>query len=86
MRANQGIDATSCPDSMTMSIVLNPRVATDVRRRFVDVETTGKLTRGATIVDDLNVLGERANARIVYSASQRIFREMLFKMLRGERV
>ncbi|MDV3277354.1 MAG: nucleoside hydrolase [Nitrososphaerales archaeon] len=86
MKRERGIDATSCPDSMTMSIVLNSKVATDVRRKFVDVEMTGELTRGATIVDELNVLGRKANASVVYAASQGLFREMLFRMLRGERV
>jgi len=86
MKRRRGIDGVSCPDSITMSIVLNPRVATDVRRKYVDVETSGELTSGATIVDDLNVLGRQPNARVVYSASQNIFREMLFKMLRGEKV
>lgn len=86
MKAERGIDGTTCPDSITMSIVLNPKVATDVRRKFVDVETEGEVSRGATFVDDLGVLKKKPNARVVYTASHELFRKMLFKMLRGERV
>lgn len=86
MKAERGIDGTTCPDSITMSIALNPKVATDVRRKFVDVETRGEVSRGATFVDDLGVLKKKPNARVVYAASHELFRKMLFKMLRGERV
>ncbi|MDG6898558.1 MAG: nucleoside hydrolase [Nitrososphaerota archaeon] len=86
MRKERGMDATSCPDSMTMAVVLNPRVATDVRRKFVDVETEGELSRGASFVDDLGVLKKKPNVNVVYAASQEMFRKMLFRMLRGEKV
>jgi purine nucleosidase len=86
MRGQRGIDATSCPDSMTMAIVLNRRVATDVRKKFVDVDTSDGISRGATIVDDIGVLGKKPNVSVVYAASEARFREMLFGMLRGNRV
>ncbi|MDV3244037.1 MAG: nucleoside hydrolase [Nitrososphaerales archaeon] len=85
-RETRGIDATSCPDSITMAIVLNQLVATDVRRRFVDIDISDGLSRGASVVDDLRVLGKRANASIVYAASQELFRKMLYRMLSGKRV
>lgn len=86
MRLERGMDMTSCPDSITMATILNPRVATDVRRKFVDVETEGEVSRGASFVDDLNVLKRKPNVSVVYSASQDLFRKMLLGMLRGERV
>jgi purine nucleosidase len=86
MKLERGLDATSCPDSITMAAVLNPRVASDVRKKFVDVETEGEVARGASFVDDLGVLKRRPNVDVVYSASQELFRRMLFRMLRGERV
>jgi len=86
MREERGMDATSCPDSITMSIVLNPKVATEVKRRFVDVDTSDGLSRGAMIVDEMNVLGKRPNVSVVSTASQNGFRRMLFEMLRGKRV
>jgi len=80
----EGKDAAPCPDSITMAIVLNPAVATDVRRKFVDVDNESELSRGATYVDHLNILKREPNLEVVYSASERLFKEMLFRMLRGQ--
>lgn len=85
-REVEGKDAAPCPDSMTMAIVLNPAVATDVRSKFVDVDDESEISRGATYVDHLNVLKRRSNADVVYSASEHLFKEMLFRMLAGEPV
>lgn len=82
----EGVDAVSCPDSITMAIVLDGAVATDVRRKFVDVDNESELSRGATYVDHLNVLRRKPNVDVVYEASGRIFKRMLFRMLGGERV
>ncbi len=84
MMAERGFDGTSCPDSITMSIVVNPRVATLTKRRFVEAVNDSETARGATFVDDLGVLGRRPNASVVCEASQSKFRKMLFSMLRGE--
>ena len=86
MKAVHGVDSVSCPDSMTMAMVLDPSVATDVRRKFVDVDNESELSRGATYVDHLGVLGKKPNARVVYSASEKRFKEMLFGMLGGKKV
>ncbi len=86
MKEERGIDATSCPDSITMAIVLNPGVATNTKRRYIEVDNSGGVSRGATIVDHLNVLGRRPNAKVVYEASEPLFRRMLFGLLRGGRV
>jgi len=85
-KKQRGIDATSCPDSITMAVVLNPKVATDVRRKYVDVDTSDGPSRGASIVDDLGVLAKKANASVVYSASEELFRLMLYQVLRGNKV
>jgi purine nucleosidase len=85
-RRHRGMDATSCPDSITMSIVLNPRVATKVRPNFVEVDNQSDISRGATVVDDSNLLHRRSNINVVYEASQSSFRKMLYDLLRGERV
>ncbi len=82
----EGIDAVSCPDSIAMAIVLDRAAATDVRRKFVDVDNESELSRGATYVDHLNVLGKKPNVNVVYAASERLFKRMLFRMLSGELV
>lgn len=86
MKRERGIDATSCPDSITMSIVLNGAVATDVRKKYVEVDNSGGVSRGATWVDDQGVMKRRPNVNVVYEASQEAFREMLYRLLRGQRV
>ncbi|MDE1858306.1 MAG: nucleoside hydrolase [Thaumarchaeota archaeon] len=86
MKKSYGMDGTVCTDSLTMSIVLNPKVATDVRRRYVEVDNTEGPSRGATIVDELGVLGRTPNSDVVYEASQGLFRDMLYRVLKGGRV
>ena len=82
----EGKYSAPCPDSITMAMVLNPAVSTDVREKFVDVDNESDLSRGATYVDHLDVLKKRPNVDVVYSASEPSFKEMLFRMLRGEPV
>jgi purine nucleosidase len=79
----EGRDAVSCPDSITMALVLNRAVATDTRPKFVEVDNESGLSRGATYVDHLNVLKRDPNVDVVYAASERLFKNMLFRMLRG---
>ncbi len=86
MRQVQGVDAASCPDSITMAMVLNGAVATDLRTKFVDVDSESEMSRGATYVDHLGVLRRKPNASVVYSASEELFKEMLFRMLKGQLV
>ena len=82
-REQQGVDATTCPDSITMSIVLNPKVATDVRRRHVEVDNNPGVSRGATLVDDRGMLGKESNVSVVYEASESLYRSMLYRLLKG---
>jgi len=82
-RKVRGVDATECPDSITMSIVLNRKIARKVFPKYVEVENQSELSRGATIVDDLNVLRKKPNVNVVYEASSRLFRQALYRLLRG---
>jgi purine nucleosidase len=84
MKELHGADSASCPDSLTMAMVLNGKVATDVRSKFVDVDDESEVSRGATYVDDLGVLNRRPNADVVYSASEKLFKSMLVQMLSGK--
>lgn len=85
-KRTNGIDASTCPDSLTMSIVVEPTVATSVQQRYIDVDNESEVSRGAMIVDHLKMTGQGANANVVYEASESKFKEMLFAMLRGEAV
>lgn len=78
-----GRDVVSCPDSITMAIVLNQQVATKVLPKYVDVDNESELSRGATWVDHLCVSGNPANVNVVYEASKDKFYKMLLAMLGG---
>jgi purine nucleosidase len=83
MKETRGFDGTTCPDSMTMAITLNPKLATSVKRLFVDVDNQSEISRGATVVDEMGVQGKKPNVAVVYEASEVGFRRMLYKMLQG---
>ncbi len=54
----------SLPDPVAMGILLDPSLSLDASRHFVDVETNSELTRGMTVVDRLNVAGDRRNQHL----------------------
>jgi purine nucleosidase len=91
-RATYGRDATTTPDSITVAIALYNDIATKVLPKYVEVDNESELSRGATIVDHLNVYRKRPflrktkpNVDVVYEASERRFKDVLFKMLKGEK-
>lgn len=49
------------PDPVAMAIAIDPTICTRRSRHFVDVETEGRLTRGMTVVDALDVADDERN-------------------------
>jgi purine nucleosidase len=86
MKSKRGIDAISCPDSITMAIVLDRRVATSVKSRYVDVDNESELSRGACYVDEYGVLEKKPNTRVVYEASEKRFKDMLYRLFKEGRI
>lgn len=82
-RETQGINGTTTPDPITMATVLHKEIVTKVFSRFVEVDNESEVSRGATYVDHLNVLKRKPNVDVVYEASERGFKEVLFRMLKG---
>ena len=80
----EGVDCVPCPDAITVACALNEGVAEDVRARYVDVDNQSEVSRGATYVDHLGVLKRPPNIDVVYRASEKLFKRMLFRMLRGQ--
>jgi purine nucleosidase len=60
-RTQTGEDGISLPDPVAMSIALDPSIATESSRHFVDIETATELTRGMTVVDRLGVAANERN-------------------------
>lgn len=56
-----GADGISLPDPVAMAVALDPSIATETSRHYVDVETATELTRGMTVVDRLNVAANGRN-------------------------
>ncbi len=56
-----GEDGISLPDPVAMSIALDPTVGTSWSRHHVDIETASELTRGMSVVDQLNVAANPRN-------------------------
>lgn len=56
----------SLPDPVAMSIALDPAIGTSWSVHYVDVETASDLTRGMSVVDQLNVASNARN-RAVWS-------------------
>jgi len=56
-----GEDGISLPDPVAMSIALDRSVGTAWSRHLVDIETDSDLTRGMSVVDQLNVAGNPRN-------------------------
>lgn len=50
------------PDPVAMAIAIEPSVCTRRSRHYVDVETVSDLTRGMTVVDQLDVAADERNA------------------------
>lgn len=51
----------SLPDPVALGIALNPALCTSSSDHYVEIETSSDLTRGATIVDRLNVAADPRN-------------------------
>jgi purine nucleosidase len=51
----------SLPDPVAMGIALDPSLCTSSSEHFVEIATSSDLTRGATVVDRLNVAGDSRN-------------------------
>jgi purine nucleosidase len=81
-REHTGLPGFDYPDPIAMAVALDPSVATSTRRLRVDVETTGELTRGQTVVDHLGLTEQPPNADVVLEASRERFLELLRDALR----
>lgn len=78
-----GLAGTSHPDSMVAAMLVDEGIMTKSGSYFVDVETQGTYTRGATIVDLLGTLKRGPNARVCLEADGERFRALLMSVLAG---
>lgn len=76
-----GDPGLTLPDPVTMAIALDPSLCTKRSKHFVDVETASELTRGATVVDQLNVTKKPPNIEVCWTVDAKRWKETLFKCL-----
>ncbi len=68
-------------DPCAIAWLLNPGIFT-TKSCYVDVETKGELTRGATVVDFYNTLQMEPNATVAYDIDRDAFMDMLFNAIK----
>lgn len=61
IRVQSGEDNLDLPDPVAMAIALEPEICTRSSRHAVEIETQSELTRGMTIVDQLDNAGDVRN-------------------------
>ncbi|MEO5811176.1 MAG: nucleoside hydrolase [Rhodanobacter sp.] len=76
--ARRGVIAA---DALAMAVALDPSIIVRSAQHAVAVELDGRLTRGATVVDWTNRLGQPAQARIVLEVDQPRFAHMVQRAL-----
>lgn len=59
-----GEDGIALPDPVALAIALDPAIGTTWSEHAVDIETESELTRGMTVVDQLNVVSNARNRRV----------------------
>lgn len=80
-RSTTQIAGIDLPDPVTVALALEPGLLLESVEAWVDVEIRGELTRGATVVDYLGLLGKRPNARVCLRTDEDGFVKMLFELL-----
>ncbi|MDP9343869.1 MAG: nucleoside hydrolase [Actinomycetota bacterium] len=77
-----GFDGVPIHDACAVAVALRPELAT-TRRLHVDVETTGELTTGRTVVDLWGVTGNPPNADVAVDIDRDGFFALLYEGLRS---
>jgi purine nucleosidase len=78
-----GITGIDCPDPITLAIAINRSLLLEQGHFYVDVETTGDLTRGETVVDRFGLLDRPANCHVGLRSDGPAFKRMLASLLVG---
>jgi inosine-uridine nucleoside N-ribohydrolase len=69
------------PDSMACAAIIDPSLVLATEEAVVDVETSGALTRGWSLIDTLDRTGREPNARVVTAFDTERFFELMVSIL-----
>ena len=78
----QGGIGLMLPDPVTMAIALDENVCTQRRMHYVDVACDAEVTRGMTVVDQLNVTGKTPNVEVCWAIDFARWKETLYQTLK----
>ncbi len=78
----QGASGVTLADPVAMAVALDPAIVTRKGSHFVDVETSSEMTRGQTVVDELNVLEQPANMTVIRAIDVARWKAMLYQCVR----
>lgn len=78
----QGGQGLMLPDPVTMAIALDPNVCIQRREHYVDVACDNDVTRGMTVVDQLNVTNKTPNIEVCWAIDFARWKETLYQTLR----
>ncbi|MBN2874521.1 MAG: nucleoside hydrolase, partial [Spirochaetales bacterium] len=77
-----GRDALALHDPLVVANIIDPAIVT-MKPYYADVETSGEYTLGKTVVDTLNVLKKKPNARFGVELDNERFLGLLTRLLRS---
>jgi purine nucleosidase len=81
-KEKQRLPGSNHPDTLTLALLVDPQIGKQIVRRAVDAETSGELTRGMLVIDELGVWGKEPNMDILVEADEARFKQMVFAALR----
>lgn len=70
------------PDPTAVAAALRPDMILDFYDAFIYVETKGELTYGQVIIDNINILNKKPNARVCKRIDNARFKEYLFELIK----
>ncbi|MBM3138584.1 MAG: nucleoside hydrolase [Chloroflexi bacterium] len=77
-----GEPGLSLPDPVTMAIAIDPQVCIRKGKHHVDVELVSDITRGMTVVDQLNVTKKEPNIEVCWQIDTTRWKERLYQTLK----
>lgn len=69
------------PDPLALAVAIEPEIVRRQENHFIEIELSGTLTRGQTVVDWFNLTGHPENARVVMEVNRDRFIELMRQSL-----
>jgi purine nucleosidase len=64
-------------DPLALAVVLEPEIVQRYEMHYIEIELTGKLTRGQTVIDWENLTGLLHNVKVVMEIDRKRFWELM---------